>query len=154
MTEETIVTEQAAVVTKAIVKIEGQEIPIPLDIAHDDALVKRALAPFFPGAANSKINRTEKDDTLYVDVVKVAGSKGASPLSKLMKRKGGKNPVVEVYEDLRDRKFESPEEMTAMNARIERALKDGEEQYKIFASSLEYLSSTEPDPGPVVPLGF
>jgi hypothetical protein len=53
---------------KYILKIEGQEIT--------DADLKRALTPMFPGAANSKIERVEKDGTVTITVVKLAGAKG------------------------------------------------------------------------------
>jgi len=60
------------------IKIEGQEIEMPEEIAGDDAALKSALAPFFPGAANAKFMRSEeKDGVIIVTVVKQAGTKGA-----------------------------------------------------------------------------
>ena len=63
---------------KYIVKIEGQEVPVPEGVGGlEDADLKRALTPMFPGAANSKIERAEKDGVTTITVVKLAGSKGS-----------------------------------------------------------------------------
>ena len=63
---------------KYVVSIEGQMIPMPAEIATDDGKIKAALVPLFPGAANSKIIRSNpQDDTILVTVVKKAGDKGA-----------------------------------------------------------------------------
>lgn len=60
------------------IKIEGQEIDMPEEIAGDDDALKSALSPYFPGAANAKFIRSEpKDDVITVTVVKQAGTKGA-----------------------------------------------------------------------------
>ena len=43
---------------KYMLKIEGQELTIPTEVGGlQDADLKRALTPMFPGAANSKIER-------------------------------------------------------------------------------------------------
>ena len=63
---------------KYILKIEGQELVVPPEVGGlEDADMKRALTPMFPGAANSKIERTEKDDMVTITVIKLAGSKGS-----------------------------------------------------------------------------
>lgn len=63
------------------IKIEGQELEMPENIARDDAALKDALAPYFPGAANAKFMRSEeKDGVITVTVVKQAGTKGAKVL--------------------------------------------------------------------------
>ena len=61
------------------VVIEGQKIPMPEEIGKDDGKIKAALAPYFPGAANSKIMRGDPvEDTVEITVIKVAGNKGGS----------------------------------------------------------------------------
>ena len=68
-----------------IIKIEGQEIDMPEEIAGDDASLKSALAPYFPGAANAKFMRSEeKDGVITVTVVKQAGTKGSSDESHMV----------------------------------------------------------------------
>jgi hypothetical protein len=46
----------------------------------------------FPGAANSKIERAEKDETVIITMIKMSGSKGNGqyPLSC---KKGAENPL-------------------------------------------------------------
>lgn len=62
---------------KYVISIEGQSIDLPEEIAGDDAKLKAALSPFFPGAANSKIMRNpEKDGVINITVIKQAGTKG------------------------------------------------------------------------------
>lgn len=58
------------------VTIEGQTLELPAEIASDDAKLKAALQPFFPGAANAKFMRSEADGVETVNVVKQAGTKG------------------------------------------------------------------------------
>jgi hypothetical protein len=93
---------------KYILKIEGQELVIPPEVGGlEDSDLKRALTPMFPGAANSKIERAEKDETVTITVIKLAGSKGNGRRSSSRKRGGGlaallsyksrHNSVVELY---------------------------------------------------------
>ena len=61
---------------KHILKIEGQELTLPPEVGGlENTDLKRALTPMFPGAANSKIERAEKDDRVTITVIKLAGSK-------------------------------------------------------------------------------
>lgn len=91
---------------KYIVKIEGQEVPVPDSVgALEDADLKRALTPMFPGAANSKIERAEKDGVTTITVVKLAGSKGSARKNKkegglaaLLSCKSRRNPIVDLYQ--------------------------------------------------------
>src|SRR5664280_1820117 len=93
---------------KYILKIEGQELVIPPEVGGlDDADLKRAVTPMFPGAANSKVERAEKDGTVTITVVKLAGAKGNSRKSKkgggfaaLLSCKSRRNPTVEFYLEL------------------------------------------------------
>lgn len=80
---------------KYMIKIEGQEIEMPEEIAGDDSSLKSALAPYFPGAANAKFMRSEpKDDVITVTVVKQAGTKGADSNSQLLLRHDSKITMI------------------------------------------------------------
>ena len=57
--------------------IEGQKIPIPLEIADNDAAIAQALAPYYPQAAEAELERTEKDGVVTVTVTPKAKPKGA-----------------------------------------------------------------------------
>jgi hypothetical protein len=81
------------------IKIEGQEIDMPEEIAGDDASLKSALAPYFPGAANAKFMRSEeKDGVITVTVVKQAGTKGAKAE---FKKPVGTNTTIVIFDEYR-----------------------------------------------------
>jgi hypothetical protein len=61
----------------AIIKIDGQNIPMEDEVAKDDSRVKMALAQFYPDAANARITRTTENGQMVVSIVKQAGTKGA-----------------------------------------------------------------------------
>lgn len=62
----------------AIIKIEGQELPIDVKIAADDNLLKTALSPHYPSIKNALVSReTLTSGQLIVSVVKRAEHKGS-----------------------------------------------------------------------------
>lgn len=73
---ETQKTETAA--TSAIVKIEGQEIPLDVAIAGDDNRLKMALSPYYPSIKNANISRETRAGQMIVSIVKRAEHKGKS----------------------------------------------------------------------------
>ncbi len=62
----------------AIVKIEGQEIPLTVSIAADDNLLKAALSPYYPSIKNAQISRETRAGQMIVSIVKKAEHKGKS----------------------------------------------------------------------------
>ena len=63
----------------AIIKIEGQEIPLAISIATDDNLLKAALSPYYPSIKNAQISReTLRSGQMIVLIVKKAEHKGKS----------------------------------------------------------------------------
>lgn len=151
--------------TKYVVKIEGQEVPVPDSIgALEDADLKRALTPMFPGAANSKIERAEKDGVTTITVVKLAGSKGSGHKNKkgggfaaLLSCKNRRNPVVELYQNLHTASAGDlkPEEMIVISTKVEKTIEAGERQAQEMSAALNRLAITSPQEGrDFVPLGF
>lgn len=69
-------TLMSQLLKKADLEIEGQVVPISLEIAQDDDLLRRALASIYPAYANAKFERQEDGDTLKVKVIKQYGTKG------------------------------------------------------------------------------
>lgn len=67
---------QAGEQAKAIVKIEGQDVPIAERIAADDNLLKKALRRFYHSITNATITRKREGGVLIVTVVKRADYKG------------------------------------------------------------------------------
>ena len=148
-----------------IVKIEGQEVPVPDSLGGlNDADLKRALTPMFPGAAHSKIERAEKDGVTTITVVKMAGSKGAGRrrrkgggLAALVKCTNRRNPVVALYEELHLEQAAElkPDEMIGISDRIGKVLESGERQAQEMEAALGRLRMTAPQEGrDFVPLGF
>ena len=62
--------------TSAVVKIEGQEFPLPVSIAADDELLKAALSPHYPSIKNANISRETRAGQMIVSIVKGAEHKG------------------------------------------------------------------------------
>lgn len=65
-----------AVAATAVIKIEGQEIPLDVPIAADDNLLKAALSPYYPSIKNAQISRETRAGQLIVSIVKRAEHKG------------------------------------------------------------------------------
>jgi len=65
-----------AVPTSAVVKIEGQEFPLPVSVAANDELLKAALSPHYPSIKNAQISRETRAGQLIVSIVKRAEHKG------------------------------------------------------------------------------
>ncbi len=139
------------------IAIEGQTIPIPEEIAADDEMVRKTLAPFFPDAANAMITRVEKDGTTTINVVKRAGTKGtANALEKLEACEGGENPAIALYRQFQTDVLEelSPEELLQLNDQIDIALEEGNRQAKAVAHALKRLVQTRPMAAPAIVVGF
>lgn len=143
-----------------IVSIEGQSIPMPEEVAADDNKLKAALSPYFPGAANAKIMRSEaKDDSVTVTVIKQAGTKGAECiLDRLIRLPESRNPVAELYERLADIDAHlvgySPEEMLALDGEISEAQTKGGEQHDAMGKTFRLLMKADSQPSQELPEGF
>lgn len=145
---------------KYIVSIEGQSIPMPEEVAGDDAKIKAMLSPYFPGAANSKIMRSEaKDDTITITVIKQAGTKGAaSILDKLTSAKEQQNPVVEMYQGMADVDEHlvgySTERLMELDESIEQTIKAGIHEQKDISITLSFLKQSPARPSLCLVEGF
>ncbi len=62
--------------TSAVVKIEGQEFPLPVSVAASDELLKAALSPHYPSIKNAQISRETRAGQIIVSIVKRAEHKG------------------------------------------------------------------------------
>ena len=143
--------------TSYTVKIEGQTIPLPEEIAKDDEGVKRALAPYYPEAANAMITRVTKDDTVEITVVKRAGTKGLLPLQHLVDCPEGRNSAIELNERIVRRAADgelTPLELLELEPLIDSAIEDGKAQAEAVADALKRLTRSAAQPAPVVITGF
>ncbi len=65
--------------TTYVAEVEGKHIPIPPDIANDDAAVAKVLAPYYPEIADgAELDRAEKDGVVTITVTPRAKSKGTA----------------------------------------------------------------------------
>jgi hypothetical protein len=136
---------------KYILKIEGQELTVPPEVGGlEDTDLKRALTPMFPGAANSKIERAEKDDTVTITVIKLAGSKGNGRRSHSRKKGGGLAALL----SCKNVNALDPAGMIALADEIDSILAAGIKQNQQVLAALARLVRAAPKEGTFVPLGF
>ena len=104
-----------------------------------------------------------KDETVTINVIKKAGSKGAGaltgagPLAALLAREGGQNPAIALYEEIHRAEVYGqmdPYTMLELDARIERALEIGERQGEQVRSALRRLQGSRAQAAGAVVLGF
>jgi hypothetical protein len=63
--------------SSALIKIEGQEFALDIEIAKDDELLKTALSPHYPSIKNAAITREIRAGQMIVSIVKRAEHKGS-----------------------------------------------------------------------------
>ena len=140
-----------------VVTGEGQETFVPESVAKEDATLKRLLASFY-GTDNFRIERKEENGETVVRVVKMAGAKGqaVSPLLTLTGLTGGENPVILLYRELAEVDLTrlAPEEVPALNKRVEDSLARGAEQYQRMQSARTRLERSSSSPACVPIAGF
>jgi len=156
------------------ISIEGQTIELPEEIAGDDAKLKAALTPFFPGAANAKFMRTEpKDDVVTVTVIKQAGTKGLKAdliiiddpiirepqdqvLRRLIEAEEGINPVVDLNRAVEGKLLNQMgvEKLMALDKKIDLTVKEGRKERDDVETTLSLLEHAKPQPAESVSTGF
>lgn len=153
---------------KYIVKIEGQEIAVGKEIGGlDDNALKRALTPMFPGAANSRITRNSKDGLTTIEIIKVAGSKGAGGKNRKNKKGGGfaalcscqsrRNPMIELYLSLNtdDLNNFDPTQLIGFSTDVEKVIEAGRRQLsQVVAAHTRLINTAAKDGTSFIPLGF
>jgi hypothetical protein len=148
----------------AIIKLEGQEIPIDDAIALDDTMLRNALTPFYPDAAHAEITRETKDGQTIVRMVKRAGTKGtnretgtASVLNQLIQAETGLNPALELCWQLKSLEIRGKldlEALVSLQDNIRTAIAQGETEVKQVEKTLRLLLAAPPIPAQMVLPGF
>lgn len=148
----------------AIIKLEGQEIPIDDAIALDDTMLRNALTPFYPDAAHAEIARETKDGHTIVRMVKRAGTKGinretgtASVLNQLIQAETGLNPALELCWQLKSLEIRGKldlEALVSLQDNIRTATSQGETEVKQVEIALRLLLAAPPIPSKIVLPGF
>jgi hypothetical protein len=141
-----------------IVRHEGQDIPVPEEIASDEGKLRRSLSSIIPGIAEAKINqKIIEGDITTITIVKTAGSKGAAdPAAYLAACLGGINPLIACYEAVEtvDLFTLSAAEAIALEQRINKAAEKGGQQLDAMKRAAKRLQAASPQPSPIVILGF
>ncbi|MCE1255591.1 MAG: hypothetical protein LWX83_18830 [Anaerolineae bacterium] len=139
-----------------IINIEGQNIEMPEEVASKDETVKQALAPFFPGAANAKITRSVSGDTTTVTVIKIAGTKGNDQFEKLLALPERINPVIDLYNQLREINpvSLSQEETLALSDKLDKAREEGRKQDQAVRDAYGRLINADSQPFGLLISGF
>lgn len=139
------------------IQIDGQNFPLPEEIAAKDELLKAALAPFVPWIANAQIDRKEENGATVVNVIKRADWKGnaGAVVSALVATREEMNPAVALWLQLQDQfDLNDPGVVLALEPTINKAIAAGEKEIAEVHQSLSRLAECAPAPAGRIPLGF
>lgn len=146
---------------KAIVKIEGQDVPIAERIAADDNLLKKALRRFYHSITNATITRKREGGVLIVTVVKRADYKGRGTprgaarartpqervLDAIKRAREHTNPALVLARDLQFRLARGRTTHTALarrDAEIEAAIDAGAKEVESTRAALRRIKECRP----------
>lgn len=158
----------------AIVKLsaDGQEIPVPDDVARTDASLKAALTPFYPEMANAIISRsTDAAGQMVVTLTKQAGTKGSGQapaesepetnpvLDYLGQARQEINPALRVAWKLQLMMATDQmelEKLITLQPQIEAAVAQGEADQTRIVQIYQTIRDIAPTPAqvPNIPFGF
>jgi hypothetical protein len=157
---------------KAIVKIEGQEVPLAERIASDDTLLKKALRRYYTSINNANITRKREGGVLIVTVVKRADFKGRgerrrSPsrslapyervLEALRLADEHTNPALLLARDLQTRLARgriSHASIARMDEQIERVMGLGSKEVESTRNTIRRIRECRPAATAATPEGF
>jgi hypothetical protein len=127
-------------------KIEQQELELDDALAANDELLRQGLAPFYPFINNALIERKiDKDGQLVIEVVKRAGTKGATStsLSVLIDTPEAVNPAITLAWQLKQREAIGQIEtvnLVQMYEQIDDAISKGREEERLVDAAWSFLS--------------
>jgi hypothetical protein len=139
------------------IQIDGQQFPLPDEIAAKDELLKAALAPFVPWIANATIDRKEKDGAMVVSVIKRADWKGngSAVVDVLIASPDGMNPAVALWTELQGQlDTQDPGAILALEPTITTAIEEGDKEIAAVHQALARLVECAPVPATRIPQGF
>lgn len=141
------------------IKIEGQTLELPPEIAVSDDAIRRAIAPVFPQVANAFFTRTEDSEGhTVIKVTKQAGTKGSlqTVLAHLKDCPRHVNPVFPLYQRLHDdeRTIPNAEEFFSILGQLDSAIENGTAEIRDTGRILHRLIAAPGHAGTYPPLGF
>jgi hypothetical protein len=144
-----------------VVKIEGQEITLPEEVAKTDEGVKRALQAYYPGVDNAVITRKTDGERVTIDVVKKAGTKGADAavdsFLSLADLPESRNPAIALAEELTKLSNAgglNPVVLALRQQDIDDAIRAGEADGELMNRIEKRLNQSIAQPAPLLPMGF
>ncbi len=142
----------------ALIRLEGQLIPVEDAIAADDELIKKALLPFYPEVGNALISRTQEDGQTVVSVLKRAGTKGVTPFEVLIAAPESVNPAIALAWELKrleaKGELEDPAVLLQYSKQIDQAIEQGKNEASDVAHSRAKLQTACPKTSTAVVVGF
>jgi hypothetical protein len=139
------------------IQIDGQNFPLPDEIAAQDDLLKAALAPFVPWIANAQIDRKEKDDQAVISIVKRADWKGSGSavVDALVASPDAMNPAVALWMEIQGQlDANDPGTILALEPTISAAIQAGERDITAVQQAFTRLVECTPASARRIPLGF
>ena len=139
------------------IQIDGQNFPLPDEIAAQDDLLKAALAPFVPWIANAQIDRKEKDGQALVSIVKRADWKGSgfAVVDALIASPDAMNPAVALWMEMQGQlDTNDPGTILALEPTISTAIQAGERDIASVQQAFTRLIECAPGSSHRIPLGF
>ena len=139
------------------IQIDGQQFPLPDEIAAKDELLKAALAPFVPWIANAQIDRKEKDGATVVSVIKRADWKGngSAVVDALIACSDEMNPAVALWMQMQGKvDTKDPGAILALEPTITAAIEEGDKEIASVQQALTRLVECAPVSATRIPLGF
>lgn len=153
---------------KAVVKIEGQDVPLPERIAADDTLLKKALRRYYHSISNATITRKREGGVLIVTVVKRADYKGLGGAARgltpqervveaIKRAREHTNPALVLARDLQLKLARGRTTHTALARRdseIEAAIEAGAKEVESTRAALRRIKECRPVATAETPDGF
>ncbi len=147
------------------IQIDGQQFPLPDEIAAQDGLLKAALAPFVPWIANARIDRSEKEGAMVVNVIKradwkgftlsQADGRGSAVVAALIASPDSMNPAIALWMQMQEQvDVKDPGVILALEPAIAAALKTGDQEIASVHQALTRLVECAPAPAMRIPAGF
>jgi hypothetical protein len=139
-------------------RIEGQSLELPENIAVNDDAVRRAIAPLFPQIASARFERvTDKDGRTELKVTKEAGVKGLTPetlVDTLKRCPRHINPALALSHKLQQANINQIEDILTLERQVEAAIQKGEYELKVTNAIFTRLLHAPAVPSSKTPLGF
>ncbi len=141
------------------IQIDGQQFPLPDEIAAKDELLKAALAPFVPWIANAQIDHKENTESgeTTVSIVKRADWKGTDSaiVDALIASPNEMNPAIALWMQMEGQlDTNDPGTILALEPSITTALETGDKEIAAVQQALTRLVECAPAPATRIPVGF